>query len=59
MGERIEALAQREAPDQEIKVVLEEVDAFDEVFEKAIEEGGGTYGALLEDIHQHPEDYLS
>lgn len=54
---RIESLKRKEAPDEDFEPIWAEVDAYDDVFEKLLEEKGGVYDALLKDLQKSPNDY--
>lgn len=56
---KIASLNEEEAPDESFKAVWAEVDVYDDVFDKLLEEEGGAYGALIRDIQQNPKDYTA
>ena len=54
----IEDLGLRQATDEEYAPLHAEVDAYDEVFAKLLDEEGNAYEAIAADIRARPHDYL-
>ena len=46
-------------PDEKYEVIWQEVDKYDDVFDKFNEKESDWYEALLKDIHTNPEDYTT
>ena len=46
-------------PDEKYEVIWQEVDHYDDVFDKLNEKESDWYEALLKDIHTNPEDYTT
>ncbi|MGB0743158.1 MAG: DMP19 family protein [Opitutales bacterium] len=56
---QIKSLNDLDAPEEEFEPIWSEVDAYDDVFDKLLEEECGAYDALLKDIRTSPQDYTT
>lgn len=54
----IEVLDSQGAPDDALRPIWAEVDAYDGIFDKLLEEEGGVYDALVDDLKKNPSAYI-
>ena len=54
----IEKFADEEPPYPESQKIWNQIDKYDDVYEKTVESDRSAYNALLKDIHNNPLDYI-